>query len=353
MAAARWQFSAGYTLLWFKGGTYPPLATTGNVNDTFPGAIGQPGTVILDNGNRSPGASSAFRTTFTYWLMDPEVFCFDANFFIMEQRSVLRNFASDANGLPLLARPYFNPISGSEDADPRAVPFAAAGTLSDSVRTRLMGSELNLKWYSNNLSEGANFCFFVGIRWLRLDERYSSYDTSNDLGGGGTNTTLSDTFSTINNFVGGQVGGEWMYRWGRANFGIFSKIAYGPNYQTIQISGKTVQTDLTTGNVITDTQGLFAQPSNVGNYTAISGSVLPEIGVKFNADLSDRIRFHVGYTYFWMYNTVRPGDQIDRRVNIQPLLSGGGFGAPLPTPPSFQRSIFDTQMLNFALEFTF
>jgi hypothetical protein len=352
--AARWQISAGYSLIWFKANSFFPLVTTGSVNDAQPAALGQPGTIVLDDGSRNPGASAAFRTTFTYWLIDPEVMCLDGNFFVMEQRSVFRSFASTSSGFPLLARPFFDPVNNVETSDVRAFPSALAGTLSDGTRTRLMGAELNLKFFScSSQSQGSVFSCFFGFRWLRLDEQYSSYDTATDLTGGGLSSTISDTFGTLNNFYGGQVGAEWMCRWGRANFGFIGKVAVGPIYQNIHISGMTTQTDSTTGITISDNQGLFAQPSNRGSYSAVTTSVLPEIGSRFSVDVNDHIRFHINYSYFWMYNTVRPGDTMDRNVNIQPLLSGGGFGPALPPPPSFNRSVFSAQMLSFALEFVF
>ena len=349
----RWQFSAGYSFLWFRPANFPPLATTGSLFDAVPGAIGQPNTAILSSGQRDPGSSSAFQLNSVYWLVDPEVFSADANFFIMEQRSKVVGFDSGTSGIPLLARPFFNPGAAREDADPRALAGTTTGSLSDAITTRLMGAELNLKWYSGNPNLGSSVNLFLGGRWLRLDERYSSFDTTNDLAPGGFATTFSDNFTTYNQFFGAQVGCEWQFRWQRLTFGVLTKVAVGPNYQTIKVSGRTEQTDLTTGEVITDTQGLFAQTSNVGVYHAVKVAVLPEVALKLNFDLTDRIRFNVGYTLFLLNSTVRPGDQIDRRiVNIQPLL-GNGFLPALPGPPSFQQSSFHAQMLNLGVEFLY
>ena len=176
----RFQISAGYVFTWFRGGNFPPLTSTGSVNDQPSGALGQPNTVLLTNGVREPGLSSAFRTSITYWLKDPEVYSLDADFFIMEQRTLAKRYESDGAGVPLLARPYFNVGNGAEDAQLFAIPGVLRGTVSDSVRTRLMSADVNLKWHSSPNLDGAHFAFLTGVRWFRLDERYLNEDTSSE-----------------------------------------------------------------------------------------------------------------------------------------------------------------------------
>ena len=69
--------------------------------------------------------------------------------------------------------------------------------------------------------------------------------------------------------------------------------------------------------------------------------------------LTRRVRATVGYTFFYMSEVVRPGDQIDRVVNPTQLPTAGAFVAgTTPTRPSFpfQSSDFWAQGLNFGLE---
>lgn len=351
-APLRWQWSLGYTFLWFKPAQFPPLATTGSATDTIPGALGQTNTSVLSAGSRDPGASAAFRTTYTYWLKDPELFSLELNFFIMEQRSLTESFDSDVTGNPVLARPFYDAFANTENADPRALPGVLRGTMFDSLTTRLMGAEASLKWHANNHFEGSHFNFFLGARWLRLDERYRSQDTVTFLSDGSTNT-FSDTFTTYNQFFGGQMGTEWQYRLGRFVFSLTGKLAIGPNDQTIKIRGQTTINDVTNGfSIVDNSQGLFAQPTNVGDYRARTLAVLSEFGVKFHFDVSDHIRLNMGYTYFSLNRTVRPGDAIDRNINIQ--VPGAPLSEPFsPGPPSFRQSTFSAQMIDLGLEFRF
>jgi hypothetical protein len=258
------------------------------------------------------------------------------------------------NGNPVLTRPFYNIVTRREDADPRALPGVLRGTMHDSITTRFMGGEGNLRWNSTNSFQGSSLSFLGGFRFLRLDERYNSFDTSIDVGGVGPSTTISDAFATHNLFYGGQVGLEWQYRLERLTLALSGKVAVGQNYQTLNISGETVITDIPTSVSTTDPQGLYAQPSNVGAYHTVHTSVIPEFGAKMSVNLTDRLRFSLGYTFLLMTNVARPGDQLDRVINIQPL-QGAPAVAPLlpPAPTTFQQSTFHTHMLNLGVEFLF
>jgi hypothetical protein len=272
----------------------------------------------------------------------------------MEQRTVFRPFASDDNGNPVLARPFYNPTARVEDADPRSLPGVFKGTILDEARTRLMGAELNLRFQSGPNTPGSSFNYIVGGRWLSLNERYLSYDTIQTLAGINSLTTISDNFTTYNNFFGGQAGLEWKYRLDRFSLSLLGKMGAGPNYQTIKIDGQTTVTDNTTGINTTDRQGLFAQPTNIGTYRAIKFAYFGEITANLGIDITDRIRFNIGYTYLQINNVARPGLQIDRNVNIQPLQNNGNLFPPLvPAAPTFQQTFFNAHMLNLGLELTF
>ncbi|MFO0865129.1 MAG: BBP7 family outer membrane beta-barrel protein [Gemmataceae bacterium] len=116
-----------YMLLWIRRPSFPPLVTTGNVADTPPGALGQPGTRILSDGGdlAAVNGASAGRFTFSWVPAGYDWFGIDANYMIMEQRSQFSNINSNATGNPVLARPYFNTATGTEAVDPRAFPGSA------------------------------------------------------------------------------------------------------------------------------------------------------------------------------------------------------------------------------------
>ena len=105
------------------------------------------------------------------------------------------------------------------------------------------------------------------------------------------------------------------------------------------------------------TGGLLAEPSNIGIRSQDRFAVIPEMGVKLGYNFTPNIKAFVGYTFMYVSNVARPGDQIDRTVNIsqQPILLGTTavnpplVGAARPFP-LFQTTDFWAQGVNFGLE---
>src|SRR5260370_37355575 len=96
------------------------------------------------------------------------------------------------------------------------------------------------------------------------------------------------------------------------------KIAAGPNLETLKIGGFTSVTDQF-GTVTTGSQGLYAQPSNIGQRSHTVFAYLPEGTANFGWEPTTWLRLQVGYTFMYLNKVIRPGDQIDRVVNIQPV----------------------------------
>jgi hypothetical protein len=339
-----------YLIMWFKSHTHGPLITSGNANDAVPGALGQPGTVIVHDDRDGPGASSAFRITYTWWL-EPDFTCIDASFFIMEQRRLIFGVASNAQGQPVLARPFFNPSAVTEDADPRALPFVARASLEDNFYTRLMGAEANFK--CNLSGEPCTKCPVVtlmfGPRWIRLDEKYVNNDVSQDLpAGSGDTRTFTDNITCYNEFIGGQVGASVCARWQRLIMDTSFKIAVGENFRTLKMSGGTLTHNDATGAITQTGEGFFVQSTNSGISHSDRISIVPEFNFSLGYYVTDNFKVSVGYGVFDMSNVLRPGNQIDRRIDLQ----APGIPTTLPAR-SNQSTDFWAQWINFGFEFIF
>ena len=57
-------------------------------------------------------------------------------------------------------------------------------------------------------------------------------------------------------------------------------------------------------------------PTNIGEFNRNVFSVVPEVGRNVGYQLTDHIRTFVGYNFLYWSNVIRPGDQIDRVIDI-------------------------------------
>lgn len=347
----RSQLNIEYLILWYKSHRHPVLATLGDPNDPIPGALGQPGTVILHGDRTGPGASNALRVTYAWWLVDPEIISIDTSFMIMEQRQLIFTAASDDLGNPTISRPFFNVTGNTQDADPRSLPFVQRGAINDSFLTRLMGAEANFKYNVTGrpCDEGLALMLFTGPRWIRLDERYQSNDFSQDLPAGTAESrTFSDRVTCYNNFIGGQVGGALRWRWDRLSLDLIGKLAVGANYQTINAAGTVTQTEDLTGFTTVSNEGLYVQSTNAGVHHAHQVSIVPEFSLTVGFFLTDNFRFSVGGGFWNMSNVVRPGAVLDNRIDLQ------APGIPTTSPARrFTQTDFWTEWVSFGFEFLY
>jgi large repetitive protein len=64
-----------------------------------------------------------------------------------------------------------------------------------------------------------------------------------------------------------------------------------------------------------ETGGFLVLPSNIGTHQTSRFSVVPEVGVNLGYAITPGVRVSIGYTFMFWTQVVRPGDQIDLRVN--------------------------------------
>jgi hypothetical protein len=104
--------------------------------------------------------------------------------------------------------------------------------------------------------------------------------------------------------------------------------------------------------------GLFAQPSNIGKRSGDRFAVLPSLELKVGYAINQRTRVVVGYDLLYWDEVVRPGDQINHRVNLSQnaVLDPTGLGrlvGPAQPAPLFNRSDLWAQGISVGLEFRY
>lgn len=361
--ARRFFFQGEYLGWWIRDSDFPPLATTGAVGDARPGAIGMPGTRILfgspntDNEIRNGG-----RFTLTRWVGE-RLFGMEASYMFLGSRSI--GFLGFSSGDVILARPFFNTMSG-EDASIIAFPGIASGTIDIAASSSMHGAEASLL---------ANFwcgCILridglVGFRYLNLEEDLRIDEVTNLTPAAprfaSTQIRVTDQFEASNNFYGGQIGLRAGLEFRKFDFKAIGKVALGGTHQVVDIRGfsNTVPLPLPAppappppGTPLGP--GLLALSSNSGRDTSGEFSIVPEIAVSTGFRLTENFRAFAGYTFLFWNRVVRPGDQVDRTLNPNLIPTSATFGAAGgPARPA--RTGADTDFwahgVNVGLEFRY
>jgi hypothetical protein len=348
---------AEFLLWWIKSGTVPPLVTTSPPAST--GTLGQPGTVILfgpdSDLNRSPIPGGRF--TAGAWLDECQSFGLEGSYFFLVPRGNHFDAAGDGGpNSPVLARPFFNTNIGREDSELVAFPGVLAGRIRVDPSSRLQGFEANALC---KLCCGCNWRIdaLAGFRYLDLDEGLTISENLAVLPAvpllGGSQFVVQDSFSTHNQFYGGQLGLRAAASLGRFSTVANLKVALGDCQQLVDIHGFT-QITTPAGAVTTQPGGLLALPSNSGRFFGDRFAVVPEANLAVGYQVTDHLSISIGYTFLYSSDVARPGDQIDRAINPGALPITGATSVPSSRPAfSLQGTDFWAQGLTFGLELRF
>ncbi len=374
--APRLEVTGEYLLWWSKGAnTGPPLLTTSPPNGAngVPGAV--PGsTVLLSAGDVGQNFRDGARFGLTYWLDDCASFGFDGRIFFTGDRTD-RFQATSAEFPNGLFRPFFiaNPVvpGGPPLGEFREVvtaPGSTTGSFSAVNRSQFWGAEANYRdniWCSCDCGSSFRADLLAGFRYLNLNESLTMTEDvvrvvpsamfPDELAG--THIVNTDRFATYNNFYGGQIGTSVGYRRDRLTVDLRATVALGTTDERLDIEGNQVRT-IPGGQTLVLRGGLLALPTNSGDFSRNVFSVVPEIGLNVGYQVTDHIKAFVGYNYLYWSNVIRPGDQIDRVIDINNIprfvnVPPGTIPAVFPPRPAaqFNGTDFWAQGVNFGVEY--
>jgi hypothetical protein len=335
----------------------PPLVTTSDnltfVNQIFPGALGAVGTTVLSPVDSGFPNLSGYRVTLGKWA-DPEQksWAWECRAFMLERRTANFGVSSDANGNPYLARPYFDTSRNLQNASLVSFPGTTRGGILLNSSSRLWGGEAN---HIDIIYAGSccRMTCLTGFRYLNLDENLNIAQRFD-----GTVATISaaaeDNFHTRNQFYGGQLGTRCEFRYGLFYADVQGKVAVGNVHKVLQVGGfSRLATDTASPSA---SAGFLALPSNSGRFAHDQIGFVPELELKGGAQIAPGLGFFVGYNLLYWSEVLRPGNQINTRID--------GRQIPLTTlfqnvvesnqpVPLFNSSTFWTQGLSVGLELVF
>ncbi len=350
---------AEYLLWGMKNAPAPALVTAGPPGSA--GILGQPGTVTLfgPGSDLTGSLRSGARFTAGFWCDDDQTFGLEGSYFFLAAQT--RAFDAGGTGAPgslVVARPFFNALTGRADSEVVAAPGAVAGVVGVAASSLLQGCDVNTVC---NLSCSGHYRLdaLAGFRYLDLNEGLGITENLTGLPAGalgaGSNFLLGDRFDTHNQFYGGQVGIRGEGSSGRLFATLAARLALGDTHQTSDVNGVTFNSSAAPGSPPL-VGGLLALPSNSGHFTRDRFTVVPELNLGVGVTVAHGVRVSVGYTLLYWSGVLRPGDQVDRAVNPAALpINGGPAGAMNPVRPAvvFKESDFWAQGLNVALEFRY
>ena len=385
---------SGEALLWWtKGSQFPPLVTTGVPGATpLPGVLGQPGTTVLFGGSDvDKGVRVGGRFTGGFWLDNCQTIGVEASYFFLASRSAhFDDTANGALGSAMIARPFFDVISGIQNAQLVAFPGIASGEIHVSTFSRLQGAELNAlcvpcctpccepcadqacpagdtaKHNTHGTTcGGCNYWVSLlgGFRYLQLDEGLSideitrvnpALPAGSPLFGGST-IAMADQFDTHNSFYGAQVGAKAEICWGRLFVDVQGKVALGVTHEVVDIQGATAITS-PAGTTVVTPAGFLASGSNSGHFTRDRFAVVPEVGINVGYQITKNVRAFVGYNFLYWSSVVRPGDQVDVGLSGTQIPTDTRFNpqaGPARPAVAFRDTDFWAQGVSFGLEFRY
>jgi hypothetical protein len=374
-APPKLEITGEYLLWWSKApSSGPPLLSTSPPNGAngVPGAV--PGSrVLLNAGDVGDTFRDGVRIGATWWLDNCASYGFDGRIFFTGNRTD-RFVATSAQFPNGLFRPFraANPGLPGEFSEQITAPGVASGSFTVANRSDFWGAEANYRdnfWCSGDCGRVFRVDLFGGFRYLHLDESLSMTEDFTRLRAllppnapappielAGTRVTINDTFETNNDFYGGQIGTVIGYRQDRWNVDLRGSVALGNTHETLDINGSQLRA-IPGGPTLALRGGLLALPTNIGSFTRDQFAVVPEVGLTVGYQLTQHFRLFAGYDFLYWSNVIRPGDQIDRVVDVNniPRFVPAGLAIPSVLPPRpavrFSDTDFWAQGATLGIEF--
>lgn len=345
----RWRVQAETIFWWTPGADRPPLVTTGPA--TFPVAtLDIPTTQIVVGGPMNDYMFPGGRFTVAYQINDGSdggPLAAEFSGFFLGSRTFASVVTSDTTASGVVARPFFN-INENLDytsivAFPGSVDFPAVlrASVTTPFSTSFGGASANLvktirevlaapdRWgWATRTDLVGGFAFYDLKERMAITES-GQVTASNDPDyPQGQRYYVEDRFSTNNEFYGGNFGLAQAFRHNRWFVDIRTVVGFGATHQTVNVFGMQQITNPGAAPQIFE-GGLLALPTNIGKSEQYRFTVAPQFTLNGGLHLTQNLRVFGGYTFLFLNNVLRPGDQIDTTLNVRQIPN-----FPSVSPPS-------------------
>jgi hypothetical protein len=370
-APAAWRFwsRAEYLAWWIRGDhAAVPLVTTGPAGAARSGALGESTTAVLVGPNLDYRYNSGGKLFLGGWFDPTTTFGWEFTGFCLETHTTHEKAYSDrTDGSPVIARPFFNTLTGQQDAQVITTPrdvlggryLGGIGIFGDS---RTWGGEANLLLHLADTPQ-SRWDLVGGFRYLGQKDQWRSDQSSTVLAPGtvgflGTSApapdivSLRDYLETANNFYGAQLGVQGRLQSGPWSFDVATKVGLGTTQQHLEATGRTLLTN-SAGLSLYQPGGLFV-PGWLSSMNRGELSFISEVNLRLGYRLGERWVASVGYTFLFWSDVVRPAHQINPAVDPRQVPTSLSFNPLTPAPPfTLHSADFWAQGLTVGLEFRY
>jgi hypothetical protein len=349
----RWFGGIEYLMMWQRGDRPPPLVTTARepgenedpLDPDTAGELGQEGTVILVGDERiMERLGSGGRVTIGTWLDGRQCLSLVTRGWYGGRKSYHYNQNQDQTATAVLTRPFFNVTDGetpSQDARIVAFPNRATGSVSIDSDSETFGADVSIRQFLYG-DLGGTVDFLWGYQFMRLNGSLgiatSSTSLDDDFVPIGTVFSVSDDFTTTNEFHGAQLGLAAAYRERCWSFNGLVKVAFGSLRREATRSGRTVTTidDATT----VENQGLLVRSTNSGTFSDDTFAWVPELDLSVGWHRFKHCDVTFGYHVIAMTDALQPSGAIDPALAVNLSDSDPLTGPQRPTAALFDRTFY-------------
>lgn len=331
--------SVDYLGLFASGMNMPALVTSSPAGSSQSMAGVLPGASVLYGGNDNAFTDqiNGIRVRVGIWSAVRPDFGVEGEYFGFNQLE--DSYTASSSGSPILARPFYNNITGLQDAELVAFPNLLSGKVQVEATSRLDAAAVRFRhilccgekgscspWDCGPLVAQSRIDATLGWRYMQLVEGLTVTEDLTSLSPSNPGSFLiRDDFQTFNQFNGVEFGFQWLHRRGFWSLDALMRTSVGVSRQWLQIEGTT----RSPRDGAAQPGGLLAQPGrNMGIVDRNELGVVPEFGATLGYQLTERLKLNFGYTSIYWSNVLRPGDQIDNTVNtnlLPPAIPGNAY----------------------------
>ncbi len=355
-------------LLWGVKGQYiPPLLTQSPAGTpaTDIGVLGLPTTQTVFGGDRfGDNMRIGGRVRGGFWFGNCRKYGLEADYFYLGEDADNVRATSDTG--ELFARPFYNtnPAVLAADAELLVAPNIASSVFEINTSSEIYSVAPTFRW---NLycCESTNCCceqnstrldFLAGYRYLRFQESIKlseSFEPTGPFYAPGTTFEFYDGYAVENEFHGAELGLNYMTQRSRWVLDMTAKLGLGNLRSTCSIDGYS-RVVVPGALDQTMTGGFLTAGSQLGTTERDKFALLPQADVRLGYCMTPNLRFHVGYSFLFLQNVIRPGSLISTQVDSDDFLVDA---TPDPNDPGLDKDAIEEgvwlQGVNFGFTYGF